>query len=680
MLKRPLKRRLQQPDEKRKGGIMVLAVFFLAGVLTFVGMSVDLGMINVTKSRMQTNADACALAAAQEIVAAIQYAGASGADVGDVHAFAEQQARAVAKDIAARNDFFLTDSDIEFGRRAWNVQNQAFETDWSGSPHNAVRVTVRKDGSDKTRGDSKLSLMFAPVLGDKTISMKTQAAAYVEARDFVTVLDYSGSMNYDSLTYRTGVSDSLVLDNLDDCWDKLVASNSYFSDDGSTKKFPTAGFGRINSYQGAYETGSAEDIFDDLELESELDDEGVRFYDLSNYRTFMMELGPGTYDLNTLPGNVDDDINSFRVPDGLSVTLWDFANEGGWRFGQRTSDVSSMGGFSNDAEWVVITRTGSATRSYEPYPQEGRHSNGNFRGKPSKSESKDHWLGYINWVRSNSSSLGSLKNRYGYRTLAMYMLEQKRRNDESEDLWRVPAYPFQAVKDGMTQFNTFLSDLSFGDTLGLVSYGSEARKMNTIMSSEVSAPNTVNDVDLGSTYMTSDYHKIEEIQLHHQAAHYTEATNIGDGVKNAREILEDEARAGARWQMLIMTDGVVNRPSNLPSGLPSGWNTFDWSKADWDGDGVADYGVTDLNKGNRPQKEYLLHQCFLAKEAGITLHTMAVGEGADRDLMRAIAAIGRGVYIEIAGDTTPAQMTTLLEQKFNLLAGNVPPAKLMFDE
>lgn len=676
-----MKRLHQQPEEKRKGGIMVLAVFFLAGILTFVGMSVDLGMINVTKSRMQTTADSCALAAAQEIVVAIQYAGASGADVGNVHAYAEQQARTVAKDIAARNGFFLEDGDIDFGRRAWSAQDQNFQVDWDGSPHNAVRVTVRKNGSDQSRADSKLKLMFAPVFSDKTIALQTAAAAYVEARDFVTVLDYSGSMNYDSVTYRTDLSDSLVHSNLDNIWDTLVASNAYFSNDGSTKKFPANGWGKINGYTGTYKTASsASAVFDALELESDDDDgEGVRFYDFNDYSNFMMELGPGTYDLNKMSGNVDDDINSFRVPEGLSVTLWDFANEGGWKFGPKTSDVSSMGSFSNDAEWVVITRTSDSARSYEPYPQEGRYSSGSFKGKPSKSNSKSLWLDYIDFVRSNSNSLGSLKHRYGYRTLMMYMLEKTRRNDESEDMWRVPAFPFQAVKDGMTQFNTFLTDLSFGDSLGLVSYGSEARKMNSISSTDVSSPNTVTDVDLGSKYLTTDYYKIEEIQAHHQGAHYTESTNIGDGVKFAREILTDEARAGARWQMLIMTDGVVNRPSSLPSGLPSGWNTFDWSLTDWDNDGTANYGTADLNKGNRPQKEYLLYQCTIAKQAGITLHTMAVGEGADRDLMRAIASIGCGVYIEIPGNTTPAAMTDLLEQKFSLLAGNVPPAKLMFD-
>ena len=60
--------------EHRKGVFFVLAVICLLGAMTFVGMSVDLGMITVTKTRMQATADAAALAAAQEIVVAVRKA------------------------------------------------------------------------------------------------------------------------------------------------------------------------------------------------------------------------------------------------------------------------------------------------------------------------------------------------------------------------------------------------------------------------------------------------------------------------------------------------------------------------------------------------------------------------------------------------------------------------------
>ena len=40
-------------------------------------------------------------------------------------------------------------------------------------------------------------------------------------------------------------------------------------------------------------------------------------------------------------------------------------------------------------------------------------------------------------------------------------------------------------------------------------------------------------------------------------------TNIGDGIKNAREHLEDEGRTGAFKMMVVITDGKANRPSGV---------------------------------------------------------------------------------------------------------------------
>ncbi len=678
-----------QQSGRRKGAILVLSVFFIAGILTFVGMSVDLGLINVTKSRMQSSADGAALAAAQEITVAIREAADSG-NASNVHEYARTRATAMAKEVASRNGFFLEDSDVEFGRRSWNPDTAKFEIDWSGSPHNAVRVNIRKDGADENRGDSKLQLMFAPVFGDKTVALKSTAAAFVEARDFVTVCDYSGSMNYDSLPYFTALDKGSVQDDLDEAWDTLVDSNAYFSNAPGTRKFPASGWGKINSYAGTYVVSSSADaIYDFLELESEDQDGGVRFYDFDNYIGYKGKLGVGVHDLRFYSG-FNQDINSFRVDPGYRITLWDLPNYSGWKVGPRTSDLASLGIYNNDASWIVIEKVDSADSSYEPYPQEGRNSNGSFKGMPSQSVSKQQWKDYISWVISNSNDGYSSRLRinstydyrydFGYRTLMMYLLHQKRSNAVSEDLFRVAAYPFQAVKDGMTQFNSFLTDLQFGDSLGLVGYGATAEKLNSISSSEVSAPNSISNVDLGSKFLTTDYSQIETIQLHHQAAHYSASTNIGDGVKAAREILTGEGRAGARWQMLVMTDGQVNRPSSIPSGLPADWDSIQFDEwFDWDGDGFADYTASDLNSGDSAQKRYLIYEAREAVRAGITIHSMAVGHHADRALMKALANMGGGVYIEVAAETTTDEISALLEEKFNQLAGNVPAAKLSFD-
>ena len=66
---------------------------------------------------------------------------------------------------------------------------------------------------------------------------------------------------------------------------------------------------------------------------------------------------------------------------------------------------------------------------------------------------------------------GAYRKRYGYRTLMDYLQEQRYHSNQSEDLWRTPHYPFHAVKEGASLFLTFLTNLDFGDEVGLVSYG-----------------------------------------------------------------------------------------------------------------------------------------------------------------------------------------------------------------
>ena len=56
----------------------MLAIVSLMAAMAFVGLSVDLGMITVTQTRMQSTADAAALGAVQEIVVGIREAGEQG--------------------------------------------------------------------------------------------------------------------------------------------------------------------------------------------------------------------------------------------------------------------------------------------------------------------------------------------------------------------------------------------------------------------------------------------------------------------------------------------------------------------------------------------------------------------------------------------------------------------------
>ena len=58
---------------------------------------------------------------------------------------------------------------------------------------------------------------------------------------------------------------------------------------------------------------------------------------------------------------------------------------------------------------------------------------------------------------------------------------------------------------------------------------------------------------------------------------------------------------------------------------------------------------------------------------GITIHTQAVGADADRNLMRAIAYAGGGIFIDVPGGGT-ADMMQQLQEAFSQIAAKAPPA------
>ena len=64
---------------------------------------------------------------------------------------------------------------------------------------------------------------------------------------------------------------------------------------------------------------------------------------------------------------------------------------------------------------------------------------------------------------------------------------------------------------------------------------------------------------------------------------------------------------------------------------------------------------------------------------GITIHTMAVGQGADRELMEAIAFAGSGLFISVPGGTSIMEMEEQVLEAFSVIASHLPPPKLVYD-
>ena len=317
---------------------------------------------------------------------------------------------------------------------------------------------------------------------------------------------------------------------------------------------------------------------------------------------------------------------------------------------------------------LKLTENGTDGKRKYPFPQAGRNSNGTPKSRPSNSTSDSLWQGYINHVKALS---GTYNKKYGYRTLMNYLQEQRFGPDQSEDLWRTAHYPFHANRNGMSLFMDFLTELDFGDEVGWVAYGEWAVAQMTHSDGEV-------NIDITSDPINPDYSLIDSMQRRHQAGEYNGWTAMGDGILKARELLVGAAndldddgytRYGARPTMLVMTDGQTNQ---APSGwsMPAGFNWADWT--DYDGDGTANYTTSDT------KKKYAFWEATEAIKLGITIHTLAVGDGADRDLMKAIAFAGNGICIDVPGGGT-ANMESQLLDAFKNIASQVPPARLVYE-
>ncbi|MCA9235371.1 MAG: hypothetical protein KDA44_07855 [Planctomycetales bacterium] len=567
--------------DSRRGVIVVLTGFCLCAMFAFVALSVDTGRIVLTETKMQNGVDAAALAAAQEITAAVYAAGqGQGSANIDANSIAVEAARTMAAQVAAANGVYINPAtDVQFGKRVFDAATGTWPIQWNTSPFNVVQVVARRTNIDTNAADGQLPLAFGWAVGRSMVPIQASATAFVEARDLVVVLDVSASMNDDS-SLRSPLGQSEAEQLLDGMWNSLVAADPKWP--GTTdSKFPATGFGQVNSYYGTYISSN--------------------------------------------------DTNTIRYYLGLN---------------------------QNDGY----------SRKY-PFPQAGRYSSGAPKNKPSNSTSDNLWNGYINYVKNRGGTYGK---RYGYRTLMDYLQEQRYDPSQSEDLWRTPHYPFHANRNGASLFLDFLTELDFGDEVGWVAYGQWAEQQLSFYDGEV-------DIDVSADPITSDYATIDTMQRRHQAGELNGWTAMGDGILKARELLVGAAgdpnddgysRYGARPTILVMTDGQTNQK-------PGGWSlpaSFDWAEwTDYDGDGSANYSTNDSNK------QYAFWEATEAIKLGITIHTLAVGQGADRDLMEAIAYAGSGIYIDVPGGATVAELEEQLLEAFGQIASKVPPAKLVYE-
>ena len=242
-------------------------------------------------------------------------------------------------------------------------------------------------------------------------------------------------------------------------------------------------------------------------------------------------------------------------------------------------------------------------------------------------------------------------------------------------------YPFHAVRKGNEIFVDFLQTLGFGDHVGLVSYDQYKRQESYLSEDGVS-------VDVSADPLDNHYAEIKTIMQYKQANSYYARTNIGGGLREGRKQIADHGRPGARPTILLMTDGNANVYENTAgkNSQQGGFSNdgfyqmpadFDWGMFDdLTTTDQQPFYINDDGSENARARVYALSQAWQAAKEGTTIHTMTVGANADTDLMKAIAFVGKGEYIEVNGALTVDALLQQTQEAFFRIAALVPPARI----
>ncbi len=226
------------------------------------------------------------------------------------------------------------------------------------------------------------------------------------------------------------------------------------------------------------------------------------------------------------------------------------------------------------------------------------------------------WDEFINHVKNNADlNNAGYRRKYGYMTLIHYWLVDRPMHNETPSLAQVSAQPVEALKDSVQVFLSFMNSYQTNDRLGLSIY------------------NSVNETAVLESPLTDDFAVIDTKLQNRQAGHYNHYTNIGAGLQKSRIELQNNARAGAFKMLVLMTDGIANRPTNEATA-----------------------------------RALVLSEANACAGAKIPVVTISMGAGADVPLMQQVADITSGVHFNIPGGQTGAQYEADLREVFEKIA------------
>jgi Flp pilus assembly protein TadG len=495
---------------KRRGAMVVLAAIGMVMLFALVAFALDVGMIALTSARLQKNADAASLAAAQQL---------SGvADPATVRANA--RAAALAVTIAnvggnPANANFDVNQDVSFGQATWNAQSQTYTYQWGDqyTPYNMVKVYGRRvvrppDPITHQAIDQRLGLFFAPVLGQTAASIENSSVASFQPRDIMVVLDFSHSMCYDSQFYRLGLlPQSQIETSLQNIWQDLgspIYGNLHF-----TPQYVT--------FNGAAASGN------------------------NPYITVQWKG------------------KSVAVTSGQNITKvrLKFSNNVAQTINGSGTTGTFQGSGSNNGQEIVaawVLSGGNANQSSGGYGEQFSFANSNVISALNLSNVNypypaGSWSEFIDYCTGGSQDVinAGYQFKFGAMLWVNYLQDIHGSYAETPDLWKTREMPTAILKDGVASFVNYLTAAQSNDRAGLSIYSTSSGAI----------------LEQG---LTTNIGAVNTITQQRQAGHYNPYTNIGMGMQVARLELQNNSRPGAYRLMVVMTDGVVNMPTSASVG------------------------------------------------------------------------------------------------------------------
>jgi Flp pilus assembly protein TadG len=228
------------------------------------------------------------------------------------------------------------------------------------------------------------------------------------------------------------------------------------------------------------------------------------------------------------------------------------------------------------------------------------------------------WSEFVQYVRDDSTvnSAGYAK-KYGYPTLMQYWLAKRPLASDTPDLWMASAQPVTAVKDSVTLLLAYIQEVQSDDLVGLAVY---------------THPDGGAKLEVE---LTRNMALVEQTSRQRQPGHYEHMTNIGAGLKVAREELIAHSRRGAFKMIVLMTDGQANLPSDNAN-------------------------------------DFLLEQAQLTADAKYPVVTISLGAGADQYIMQQVADVTGGVHFNVPGGQSVDEYEEQLKEVFRQIASHRP--------